>query len=135
MARRNLVQLYGKGGLAYATLVGSAHGTMHAALKAEERHGLVTKAELARRLGISPSRLSRILSNQGNMELRTLGAVLGALGYIADIKAVRHAPPPGQPSNHALRPAATAQASATIDAPGIVPRKGDPMRLVSDTVV
>jgi DNA-binding phage protein len=40
----------------------------------------ITRTELAKRMGITPGRVSQILSGDENLTLRTIAAVAGALG-------------------------------------------------------
>jgi transcriptional regulator with XRE-family HTH domain len=44
------------------------------------REHKVSRADLAAALGVSPGRVSQILSGDENLTLRTLGSVAGALG-------------------------------------------------------
>ncbi|GGS92546.1 helix-turn-helix domain-containing protein [Nonomuraea spiralis] len=44
------------------------------------REHKITRADLATSLGVSPGRVSQILSGDENLTLRTLGAVVDALG-------------------------------------------------------
>jgi transcriptional regulator with XRE-family HTH domain len=44
------------------------------------REHKVTRSDLARALGVSPGRVSQILSGGENLTLRTLGSVVAALG-------------------------------------------------------
>ncbi|MER6581189.1 helix-turn-helix transcriptional regulator [Nonomuraea sp. NPDC001023] len=44
------------------------------------REHKITRADLAASLGVSPGRVSQILSGDENLTLRTLGAVVDALG-------------------------------------------------------
>ncbi|MEJ3745168.1 helix-turn-helix transcriptional regulator [Actinomycetes bacterium KLBMP 9797] len=48
------------------------------------REHKVTRSELAQSMGVSPGRVSQILSGDENLTLRTLGSVIDALG--ADIE-------------------------------------------------
>jgi transcriptional regulator with XRE-family HTH domain len=44
------------------------------------REHKITRSELASSLGVSPGRVSQILSGEDNLTLRTLGGVVDALG-------------------------------------------------------
>jgi transcriptional regulator with XRE-family HTH domain len=99
MARRSQLRLHDQSGVAYAILVGSAHSAMLEAFTAEKQMGRITKAELARRLGITESRLSRIMNSRGNIELRTIGAVLGALDHFGEVTVRRRTAVPNSPTN------------------------------------
>jgi transcriptional regulator with XRE-family HTH domain len=44
------------------------------------RQHKVTRAELAQSMGVSPGRVSQILSGEENLTLRTLSSVVSALG-------------------------------------------------------
>jgi DNA-binding Xre family transcriptional regulator len=48
----------------------------------------VTRADLAQSMGVSPGRVSQILSGDENLTLRTLSGVLAALG--ADLEVILH---------------------------------------------
>jgi hypothetical protein len=52
------------------------------------REHKITRADLAQSMGVSPGRVSQILSGDENLTLRTLSSVLGALG--ADAELVLH---------------------------------------------
>lgn len=49
------------------------------------REHKVTRAELAQSMGVSPGRVSQILSGDENLTLRTLGSVIDALGAELDL--------------------------------------------------
>lgn len=49
------------------------------------REHKVTRAELAQTMGVSPGRVSQILSGDENLTLRTLGSVIDALGAEIDL--------------------------------------------------
>ena len=53
------------------------------------RENKVTRADLAQAMGVSPGRVSQILSGDENLTLRTLSAVVDALG--AELEVVLHA--------------------------------------------
>jgi transcriptional regulator with XRE-family HTH domain len=46
----------------------------------------VTQAELARRLGVTPSEISMRLRGTRNLTLRTVADMIGALGYDAELE-------------------------------------------------
>lgn len=48
------------------------------------RENKVTRGELAQAMGVSPGRVSQILSGDENLTLRTLGSVIEALGARSD---------------------------------------------------
>jgi DNA-binding phage protein len=53
----------------------------------------VKKKDLAEKAGIDQSVLSRVLDGSRNVEIRTVGAIFGALGYVLDVTPKRiHAP-------------------------------------------
>lgn len=52
------------------------------------RENKVTRADLAQAMGVSPGRVSQILSGDENLTLRTLSAVVDALG--AELELVLH---------------------------------------------
>lgn len=49
------------------------------------REHKVTRAELAQSMGVSPGRVSQILSGDENLTLRTLGSVIDALSAEIDV--------------------------------------------------
>ncbi|SDJ80499.1 helix-turn-helix domain-containing protein [Nonomuraea jiangxiensis] len=49
------------------------------------REHKISRADLATSMGVSPGRVSQILSGDENLTLRTLGAVVEALGARLDI--------------------------------------------------
>ncbi|GLI01107.1 helix-turn-helix domain-containing protein [Phytohabitans aurantiacus] len=49
------------------------------------REHKITRAELASTMGVSPGRVSQILSGDENLTLRTLGSVIDALGAEIDL--------------------------------------------------
>lgn len=49
------------------------------------REHKVTRSELAQSMGVSPGRVSQILSGDENLTLRTLGSVIDALGAEIDV--------------------------------------------------
>ncbi|MEO3867735.1 helix-turn-helix transcriptional regulator [Nonomuraea sp. B12E4] len=49
------------------------------------REHKISRADLATSMGVSPGRVSQILSGDENLTLRTLGAVIDALGARLDI--------------------------------------------------
>lgn len=58
-------------------------------------HGL-TRAELASRMGVSPGRISQVLSGGENLTLRTLAALSTALDAQFDVQLI-----PGKPTSDA----------------------------------
>ena len=58
----------------------------------------VNKAELARAMGVSPGRVSQILSGDGNLTLHTLAAVCVALDARLEAKLVPDSPVPASPA-------------------------------------
>ena len=73
-----------------AIFEGYAQNAAHnAVLTAYEKvRGHVTRAAIARKLGVSPSQVTRWLSSPGNYEMKTLGYLLGAMGYVPEIEPV-----------------------------------------------
>ncbi|MEV0595427.1 helix-turn-helix domain-containing protein [Nonomuraea cavernae] len=49
------------------------------------REHKITRADLAMSMGVSPGRVSQILSGDENLTLRTLGSVVAALGARLDL--------------------------------------------------
>ncbi|MSO99754.1 MAG: hypothetical protein EXR07_01700 [Acetobacteraceae bacterium] len=65
----------------------------------------VKKKELAEKAGIDQAILSRVLDGSRNVEIRTVGAIFGALGYVLDVTPKRiHAPRKnqGNPANNSF---------------------------------
>lgn len=74
----------GQQGMAAARLALSVRAMMQNALATSG----VTQKELAVRLQVGESRVSQILSGDGNVQISTLAKVLRALGYKAELAAV-----------------------------------------------
>ena len=83
----------------YARLARHVGRELARALARENQFGTITRAELARRLGRDKAFVTRKLSGGENMELRTIAAILAALGYEMDVKAHRIDAPPGGTRN------------------------------------
>ncbi len=83
----------------YARLAADVARELARALARENQFGTITRTELARRLGRDKAFVTRKLSGGENMELRTIAAILAALGYEMDVKAHRIAAPPGEMRN------------------------------------
>jgi hypothetical protein len=63
----------------------AAHNAVLEILEKLSKEGVVTRASIARKLGVSPSQVTRWLGSPGNYEMKTLGYLLGAMGYVPDI--------------------------------------------------
>lgn len=59
---------------------------VRAAIVEKQRSG-VTQREVARRLGVDKSHVSKLLSGKSNMTLRSAGELLGAIGWEAEFRA------------------------------------------------
>jgi transcriptional regulator with XRE-family HTH domain len=83
----------------------------------------VNKAELARAMGVTPGRVSQILSGDGNLTLHTLAAVCAALDARLNVELVPHRgnflPDEGYP-----RSSASPENAAPPVAPPVVPAAG-----------
>ena len=60
-----------------------------AAIEAARRRAGVARKELAERAGVSPARVTQVLSGRQNMELRTLARFGAAIGVRFTVRAVR----------------------------------------------
>jgi len=67
----------------------AAHNVVLATLEKAVAEDAVTRAFIARKLGVSPSQVTRWLGSPGNYEMKTLGYLLGAMGYIPNIQPVK----------------------------------------------
>lgn len=83
----------------YARLAADVARELARALAQESRLGTMTRAKLPSLLGRDKAFVSRKLSGGENMELRTIAAILAALGYEMDVKAHRIDAPPGEMRN------------------------------------
>ena len=63
------------------------------------REAQVGRSELARRSGMDKAALTRALDGSRNLEIRTIAALLGSLGYVMDVRSKPFAAPAGQKSN------------------------------------
>ena len=99
MPKRNMTRLVGAGQRVYARLSADVAREIARALQAEHRHHGVTRADLARLIGRDKSFVTRKLSGSQNVEIRTIAALLGALGYELDVRAHRIDTLPGTTGN------------------------------------
>lgn len=67
----------------------AAHNAVLTTLERAMAEDDVTRAFIARKLGVSPSQVTRWLSSPGNYEMKTLGYLLGAMGYVPSIQPVK----------------------------------------------
>lgn len=107
MPKNETVALYGEhGGFAYARLASNVARELTRTLNHEKKFGL-TRAEVAKRLGIDKSAVTRCMNGSGNLTLRTVAALFAAMGYQIEVSARRiEAPPSDHTSNQrsALKP-------------------------------
>ena len=99
MARRRLDMLPADGGRIYAKLAADVSRELFLALQTEGRERNLTKAEVARLIGRNKATITRALSG-GNLELRTIAAILAALGHEMEVKAHRIEAPLHLRKNH-----------------------------------
>lgn len=64
-----------------------AHEAVLQLIERLAREGRLSRASLAKKLGRSPSQITRWLGSPGNWTLQTLGILLGAMGYVPVISA------------------------------------------------
>jgi DNA-binding phage protein len=99
MARKRLDKMPADGGRIYAKLAADVSRELVLALQTEGRERNLTKAEVARLIGRNKATITRALSG-GNLELRTIAAILAALGHEMEVKAHRIEPPHHLQKNH-----------------------------------
>ena len=99
MARKRLDKMPADGGRIYAKLAADVSRELFLALQMEGRERNLTKAEVARLIGRNKATITRALSG-GNLELRTIAAILAALGHEMEVKAHRIEAPHLLRKNH-----------------------------------
>ena len=99
MARKRLDKMPADGGRIYAKLAADVSRELFLALQMEGRERNLTKAEVARLIGRNKATITRALSG-GNLELRTIAAILAALGHEMEVKAHRIEAPHHLRKNH-----------------------------------
>ena len=99
MARKKLDILPTDGGRVYAKLAADVSRELFLALQTEGQERNLTKAEVARLIGRTKATITRALSG-GNLELRTIAAILAALGHEMEVKAHRIEAPHLLRKNH-----------------------------------
>ena len=101
------VALHGEhGGFAYAHLASNVARELTRALNREKEFGL-TRAEIAKRLGIDKSAVTRCMSGSGNLTLRTVAALFAAMGYQVEVSARRIDAPAGDRASNRRDPVNT----------------------------
>ena len=93
---------------AYGRLADSIARTLDDLLRKDK----VKQRELAERAGMNEAAVSRVLDGSRNVEIRTVGALAGALGYVFDVVPKRIRAHPNDHGNRHL-PARTDQSGAT----------------------
>jgi transcriptional regulator with XRE-family HTH domain len=89
MAKHPRLTLTSDGERAFGRLADGIARSLDGLLRAEG----MKKKELAEKAGVDQAVLSRVLDGSRNLELRTVGALFGALGYVIDVVPKRiHAP-------------------------------------------
>ena len=99
MARRRLDMLPADGGRIYAKLAADVSRELFLALQTEGQERSLSKADIARLIGRNKATVTRALSG-GNLELRTIAAILAALGHEMEVKAHRIEAPHRLQTNH-----------------------------------
>ncbi len=81
MAKQPRLTLTVDGERAFGRLADGIARTLDGLLRAEG----MKKKDLAEKAGVDQAVLSRVLDGSRNLELRTVGALFGALGYVVDV--------------------------------------------------
>lgn len=89
-----------------ARLTNDAIGLIHQALSTSE----MSRKQLADKLNVGESRISQVLSGEGNIRISTLGRYLAALGFRADVSLS----PINEPKRRSRRDASVEQAKASF---------------------
>ena len=97
MAKHSRLILTRDGERAFARLADGIARALDSILRKEG----VKKKELAEKAGIDQAVLSRVPDGSRNMEIRTAGALFGAMGYVLDVEARRINAPRREPSKPA----------------------------------
>lgn len=88
MTNRKFDKMSGDASFAYARLAGDvARQILLTIARENKRPGGFTKSDLAALIGRDKGFITRSLDGARNLELRTIGAMLGAMGYVMDVKA------------------------------------------------
>jgi hypothetical protein len=95
MAKRSRAVLNEAGLRAFARL---ADGVSRELDRAISKEGL-KRTEVAEQAGLNKAALTRVLDGTRNLELRTVAAVLGAIGYVMDVQTARIDAPAGSRTN------------------------------------
>jgi len=101
MARKRPHVMPADGGRIYAKLAADVSRQLVLALQTEGQESNLTKADVARLLGRNKATVTRALSG-GNLELRTIAAILAALGHEMEVKAHRIKAPRHLQKNHVI---------------------------------
>jgi transcriptional regulator with XRE-family HTH domain len=96
MTQRSRLILTRDGERAFARLADGIARLLDELLRRER----VKKKDLAARAGVDQAVLSRVLDGTRNVEIRTVGALFGALGYALELKAKRLHPSGNVRTNH-----------------------------------
>lgn len=99
MTRKRLHVMPTDGGRIYAKLAADVSRQLVLALQTEGQESNLTKADVARLIGRNKATVTRALSG-GNLELRTIAAILAALGHEMEVKAHRIKAPRYLQKNH-----------------------------------
>jgi DNA-binding phage protein len=99
MGRKRLEILPADGRRIYAKLAADVSRALYLALQTEKQERNMTKANVARLIGRNKATVTRALSG-GNLELRTIAAILAALGHEFEVSAHRIEAPRHLKKNH-----------------------------------
>ncbi|SRR5579872_5998833 len=102
MAKHARLILTRDGERAFGHLADSIATNLDRLLREEE----VKKKQLAEKANVDQAVLSRVLDGSRNLEIRTIGALFGALGYVLDVVPRRISapqPPRGNPPDNEAR--------------------------------
>jgi predicted transcriptional regulator len=81
MTKRTRLILTSDGERAFGRLADSIARVLEEILRKEK----IKKKDLAKKAGVDQAVLSRALDGSRNIEIRTVGALLGSLGYVLDV--------------------------------------------------
>ena len=128
MAKRKLDRMSGDASVAYGRLAGDVAREILLTIGRENRRrdGGFTKKELADLIGRDKGFVTRTLSGAHNLQLRTIAAMLGAMGYVMDVKA--------RPVHAPEEYRANANPTRSIQNPESLTRSASPLNKPADGV-
>lgn len=96
MAKRSRLILTKDGERSFGHLADGIGRALDSVLRSER----MKKKELAEKAVVDQAVISRVIEGSRNLELRTVGALFGAAGYVLDVSPKRIHAPPHMPTNH-----------------------------------